>query len=166
MHKIYLLFSRFRATILVWLTHTVALPLLKLVRQSERFPYTEADLAGLPPGSLGNDLLLFLRGKRLHLLPYYVRHDLKHILLRYDTTGEGEVCLQCFMLGNGHLSFPVLSTVLYGLVTMPEHYGLFRRAWRRGRACQPLERLHWTALLHLSTQSLIHAIDHHEKISA
>jgi hypothetical protein len=159
------LFNRVRAIILVWLTHTVALPLLKLVRRPEKFPYTEADLAGMPPGTLGNDLMRFLRGKQLHLLPYYVRHDMKHILLQYDTTGEGEVCLQCFMLGNGHLSFPVLSTVLYGLVTMPEHYGLFCRAWQRGRACQPLEGLDWTALLPLSTHSLIHAIEHHEKIS-
>jgi ubiquinone biosynthesis protein Coq4 len=56
------------------------------------------------------------------LLPYYARHDIKHILLDYDTKNEGEGCLQCFMLGNGHVSFPVVATVLYGWATMPEHW--------------------------------------------
>jgi hypothetical protein len=162
----YKLFSKLRAALLVLLTHSVALPLLKLVRRPEKFPYSPAELAQMPPGTLGNDLVRFLRGKQLQLLPYYARHDMKHILLQYDTTGEGEVCLQCFMLGNGHVSFPVLATVFYGFATMPEHYRLFKQAWRRGRGCRPLEGTDWFALMPLPTQQLIKAINNHESIAA
>jgi len=160
----YKMFARFRAAVLVLLTHSIALPLLKLVRRPEKFPYTPQSLEALPAGTLGNDLVHYLKAKKLPLLPYYARHDMKHILLQYDTTGEGEVCLQCFMLGNRHLSFPVLATVLYGLVTMPEYYSLFKQAWRRGRSCQPLEQVNWVALIPQSTQQLIHTINNNKPI--
>ena len=75
----------------------------------------------------------FLEIKELRILPYYARHDMKHILLDYDTTDEGESCLQCFMLGNRHISFPVMATVLYGFITMPEHWRAFKKAYNRGK---------------------------------
>lgn len=157
-------FVRLRAAVLVLLTHSLALPLLKLIRRPTKFPYTPQSLEALPAGTLGNDMVYYLRGKNLPLLPYYARHDMKHILLGYDTTGEGEVCLQCFMLGNGHLSFPVAATVLYGLATMPEHYDLFKAAWKRGKQCKPLEPINWMALPPLNTQQLIQTINAHEAI--
>ena len=129
----YKLLKKLRSRLLVYLTHNMALPVLKLIRKPEVFPYTTAELKQFPAGSLGKDLALFLEKKELQLLAYYARHDIKHILLEYDTTDEGEGCLQCFMLGNGRISFPVIATVLYGYLTMPEHWGAFRKAFRRGR---------------------------------
>jgi ubiquinone biosynthesis protein Coq4 len=110
-----------RTSILVFLTHKIALPVLKIVRKPNEFTYNKDQLQFLPPGSLGNDLYHFLVKRNLPFLAHYARHDLKHVLLGYDTTDEGEACLQCFMLGNGRISFPVLATVLYSMVTMPEH---------------------------------------------
>jgi hypothetical protein len=69
-----------------------------------------------PAGTLGNDLFIFLKQRNLPLLKHYARHDLKHVLLGYDTTEEGEACLQSFMFGNGRISFPVLATVTYGFI--------------------------------------------------
>src|SRR6478672_1155407 len=106
-----------RSRILVWLTHSLALPMLKLVRKPEKFPYDFDQLQQFPNGTMGKALADFLDRKDLQLLTYYARHDMKHILLDYDTTDEGEGCLQCFMLGNGHISFPVLPTVMYCFVT-------------------------------------------------
>ena len=65
----------------------------------------------------------------------------------YDTTDDGEVCLQCFMLGNKHISFPVAATVLYGLFTMPEHWAAFAKAFKRGSNCKPIEGWNWFAIL-------------------
>lgn len=160
----YKLFDRLRAAVLVLLTHSLALPLLKLIRRPTQFPYTPQALEAMPAGTLGHDMVHYLRKKNLPLLSYYARHDMKHILLEYDTTGEGEVCLQCFMLGNGHLSIPVAATVLYGMLTMPEHYGLFKAAWQRGKKCKPLEPINWMALPPLNTQQLIQTIDAYETI--
>ena len=123
---------------LVLLTHGFALPVLKLIRKPQKFPWSESELLALPVGTLGRELIEYLSLKNLKLLPYYARHDIKHILLQYDTTDEGEVCLQCFMLGNGRISFPVVATVIFGMITMPEHWFAFKKAFARGKSCESL----------------------------
>ena len=143
--------KKWRSEVLVYLTHQMALPILRFIRKPEIFPYTIVELNKFPQGTLGKDLALFLENKGLELLPYYARHDMKHILLGYDTTDEGEGCLQCFMLGNGHKSFPVLATVLYGLITMPEHWSSFRKAFTRGRKTGPIAKWKWFELLEQPT---------------
>jgi ubiquinone biosynthesis protein Coq4 len=80
-------------------------------------------------------------------LPYYAKHDIKHILFEYDTTDEGEVCLQCFMLGNKHISFPVAATVLYGFFTMPEYWSKFIKAYKRGANTISLQNWQWFNLI-------------------
>jgi len=146
--------SAARAFILVWLTHKLALPLLKCIRKPQKFSYTKEELYKMDEGVLGKDLVRMLDKNRLEMLPYYIKHDIKHILLDYDTTGEGEVCLQCFMLGNGHLSFPVAATVGFGLITMPEYWALFFKAYQRGKRSASLQHWQWHSLLEISTQSL------------
>jgi ubiquinone biosynthesis protein Coq4 len=143
-----------RRSVLVFLTHHIALPLLKIVRSPQAFPYNMQGLKDLPAGSLGYDLYLFLTERNLQLLTYYARHDLKHIVLGYDTTEKGEACLQCFMLGNGRISFPVLATVGYALLTMPEYWKDMKAAFRKGRKASPIHHWQWSLLLHQQTASL------------
>ncbi len=140
-------FKRIRSSILVFLTHNIALPLLRQVRKPAIFTYSELELYMLPEGTLGNDLFHFLEKRDLPLLKHYARHDLKHVLLGYDTTDEGEVCLQSFMLGNGRISFPVLATVAYGFITMPEHWKAMRSAFRQGKKCASIHGWKWNELL-------------------
>ena len=146
--------SRLRSAVLVFLTHQMALPLLKIIRNEERFPLSMDELEDLPAGTLGNDLANFLQIRNLELLPYYARHDMKHILLEYDTTDEGEGCLQFFMLGNGHISFPVMATVLYCLLTMPGHWSTFRKAYTRGKQSVAIADWDWFSMVTQETQVL------------
>ncbi|MBS1496036.1 MAG: hypothetical protein JSU03_13370 [Bacteroidetes bacterium] len=136
-----------RSKVLVYLTHNMALPVLRVIRKPEMFPYTMGQLLHFPQGTLGKNLADFIIKRQIKLLPYYARHDIKHILLEYDTTDEGEVCLQCFMMGNGHLSFPVVATFLYGIITMPEHWKLFRKAYCRGKASPYINNWEWFDIL-------------------
>ena len=156
--NIYQQIKKMRSALLVFLTHRLALPLLKKVRKPEHFPYSVETLQQFPANTLGFDLVNFLHRKELQLLPYYARHDIKHILLQYDTTEEGEVCLQCFMLGNGHVSFPVVATVLYGFFTMPEYWTGFKKAYRRGKKCSPIRNWKWFEILDQKTEDLKHQI--------
>lgn len=144
---IYKLIVQLRAGLLEFLTHSMALPLLKLLRNPWKFPFDNKTLSQMEAGTFGRELHDFLDSRGLQLLPYYAKHDIKHILLGYDTTGEGEVCLQLFMLGNGHKSFPVIATVLFGLLLMPEHYPAFRKAYRRGKGASSLEKVDWYGLV-------------------
>jgi hypothetical protein len=140
-----------RAKTLVYLTHKMVLPILKIIRKPIEFPYSLDNLKTMQKNTLGNDLFLFLQQKNLNLLPYYAKHDLKHILLQYDTTDEGEVCLQCFMLGNRHISFPVFITVLFGFLTMPEYWKNFIVAFKRGETSATIKHWNWFALLNEKT---------------
>ena len=160
----YTLIVKLRSAILVFLTHNMALPLLQLLRNEKKFRYTLHQLNTMPENSLGFILGEFLQKRNLQLLPYYARHDIKHILLNYDTTDEGEVSLQCFMLGNGHLSFPVAATVLYGFFTMPEYWGAFRNAYQRGKQSIPIKNWEWFELLYEPLEQLQKKIDNQESI--
>lgn len=159
MNKLHPILIKWRSKLLVYLTHNMALPVLRLIRKPKVFPYTAEQLKCFPSGSLGNDLVNFLEEKNLQLLPHYAKHDIKHILLQYDTTDDGEVCLQCFMLGNGHISFPVAATVLYGVITMPEHWTKFGAAYRRGKKAIAIANWHWFEILHEPTISFIKKIN-------
>lgn len=155
----YKFFIKLRSVILVFLTHNMALPVLKLIRTPEVFPFTKEKLNTFPDGTLGKDLANFIDSKQIKLLPYYARHDMKHILLEYDTTDDGEACLQCFMLGNGHFSFPVIATVLYGIFTMPEHWHLFKNAYFRGKKSLPICDWKWFEILYVPTAELKNIIN-------
>ncbi|MBC7866871.1 MAG: hypothetical protein H7X88_04990, partial [Gloeobacteraceae cyanobacterium ES-bin-316] len=152
--SMYQVIINIRSKILVYLTHKMALPVLKILRKPEVFPFSKQQLMQFEEGSLGKDLVNFIDDKGLELLPYYARHDIKHILFGYDTTDDGEVCLQSFMMGNGHLSFPVVATVLYGYVTMPEHWKKFRMAFTRGSRAVPVSQWKWFEILDTPTEVL------------
>ena len=143
-----------REAVLVFLTHKIALPMIKQVRKPTAFTYNEDDLQSLPTGTLGNDLYIFLKQRGLPLLKHYARHDLKHVLLGYDTTEEGEACLQSFMLGNGRISFPVLATVTYSCLTMPEHWGKMKRAFKQGKKSNSIHGWKWNDILKEQTEEL------------
>jgi ubiquinone biosynthesis protein Coq4 len=150
--------KQLRSRTLVFLTHSMALPVLKLIRKKKPFPYTAAELWQLPQGTVGKDLVQMLDTAQLNLLPYYEKHDIKHVLLGYPTTEEGEVCLQCFMLGNGHISIPVIATVLFGVFTMPEHYTSFLKAFKKGRRSTAIKQWNWFQLIPCNTAHLQHII--------
>lgn len=143
------LLKSIRSKLLVLLTHTIALPVLKIIRKKKVFPYSMEQLSALPYETVGNELWQVLNEQNLRLLPYYEKHDIKHVVLQYPFTDEGEVSLQFFMLANGRISFPVLSTVIYGIVTMPEYYSSFKNAYRRGKQFSNLEELDWFSIMEI-----------------
>lgn len=146
--------KKIREIILVFLTHKIALPMLKLVRRPNAFTHSESDLQSFPVGTLGNDLFIFLKQRNLPLLQHYARHDLKHVLLGYDTTEEGEACLQSFMFGNGRISFPVLATVAYSFLTMPEYWNRMKDAFLQGKKSNSIHSWKWNELLKEPTEEL------------
>ncbi|MBC7902474.1 MAG: hypothetical protein H7Y27_03600 [Gemmatimonadaceae bacterium] len=143
-----------RSRLLVYLTHHLALPVLRIIRKPQVFPYSKKQLLHFPPGTLGRDLVEMLEQNEFELLTHYAKHDMKHIILGYPTTDEGEVSLQAFMLGNRHLSFPVISTILYGIATMPEYWKAFYKAYRRGRKSATISHWQWFEIVHQPTHLL------------
>lgn len=139
--------KHFRKRLLVYLAHEVALPYFKLVRRGYHFPYSLKELRHLPEDTVGRALFSFFQDNRLQLMPHYEKHDIKHVVLGYPPTEEGEVSLQCFMLANGRLTLPVIFSVALGLLIMPGKQKQFRQAWLRGRRTRSLKDLDWFALV-------------------
>ena len=146
--------KKIRANTLVWLTHQVALPMLLIIRKPKEFPYNMQQLQALPEGTLGRELALFIRCNGLHLLRYYEKHDIKHVIFDYPSTEDGEVCLQYLMLGNGHVSFPVLITVIFGALFMPEYDSRFAKAYKRGKQTPSLNDVDWFDLIPLQLKAV------------
>lgn len=144
-----------RCRLLEWGTHDLMLPIIRTLKHLPEFPYTAADLRKMPSGSLGKELLHFLEGRQLHLLKGYESHDIKHTLLGYGPTEDGEAAMQYFFLGNGQRSFPVIITVAVTLIIMPEYYGIFRRAYKRGKATPSLNGVQWFDLLPYQTTHIL-----------
>lgn len=141
--------KQLRERFLVFLAHDLGLRYFRTVRRQRIFPWTLQSLSALPEDTVGRRLYLFMVENNLNLLPYYEKHDIKHVILDYPPTDRGEVCLQVFMLANGRMTIPVLMAVIYGMLTMPEYYAAFKQAWQRGRATASLKHLDWFGLIPL-----------------
>jgi len=136
-----------RKRILVYLAHEVALPYFRLTRKGYQFPYSVRQLQRFPEGTVGKALFQFFNDHQLDLMPHYEKHDIKHVVLGYPPTEEGEVSLQCFMLANGRITLPVVFSVFIGLAIMPDKWGIFAKAWKRGRSVPSLNQLDWFGLV-------------------
>ncbi len=141
-----------RCRILVFLTHQIALPIIKITRKAKPLPYSVQALQSMPKGIVGRDLVDYVEEKDITLISHYARHDMKHLLLGYDTSEEGEICMQCFMFGNGRISFPVLITVVFGLLFTPEFWQKMKLACQMGKECHPIYKWDWMQLLELETE--------------
>ncbi len=58
--------------------------------------------------------------------------------------------LECFMPGNGQISFPLAATVLYGIVTKPEYW----RSFSRVKKSIPINSWQWHLIVSEPTVAL------------
>ncbi len=147
-----------RAFILEWGTHSVLLPIIRRFIAPPPFPYSLAELEQMNTGTLGHQLATFLSSNNFTLLSGYETHDVKHVLLDYAPDEAGEAAMQYFFLGNRDYSLPVIITVAITLFIMPEYYGRFLRAYKRGRNTPTLKGTHWSSLLPKNKKTIINAL--------
>ena len=141
------LLKKLRWRVLSWMTHSMALPAMRLFQQKRTFPYTLTELGAMPSTSTGATLYRFLEENKFQLLPNYESHDIKHAVLGYGGSEENEASLQYFMLGNGLRSLPVVTTILVTFFLMPEYHKSFKKAYNRGKQTAPLRGTDWFGLM-------------------
>jgi len=146
--------KKLRSKLLELLTHDIALPLITKFRNNEPFHYSMDDLEKFPEGSLGKDLVVYLKKMNFKLLRNYERHDCKHIILGYEMDELGEACMQFYFLGNRHYSIPVVSTVIMCFILMPEHWFKFYKEFKKGRKGKTFDDLNYNQLVWQQTTSL------------
>ena len=83
----------------------VALPLLEDHPERRTLSFSMDELEDLRREHWGTICRSFFKAASWNCC-LYARHDMKHILLDYDTTDEGEGCLQCLCWETGTCHFP------------------------------------------------------------
>lgn len=136
------------------LTHKITLPIILAARKKSEFKYSLEELLELPQGSLGQELASYLSKKGFKLIPGYVRHDCKHILLRYEMDEVGEGCMQFYFLGNRRYSLTVILSVVLCLILMPEHFKKFVNEFKKGRRDRRFPDIDFNKLLFLNTDQI------------
>lgn len=136
-----------RRFILLTLIHNLGLPFLTRFRKPKPWYFSHEELRNFPERTFGRELADLLDKQGYKLLRNYEYHDAKHVLLGYGMDEEGEVRMQFFFLGNRRYSFPVLSTVIAGIVLMPDKYKIFYQEFKKGRAIPEINKWDIAALV-------------------
>ncbi|WP_196890436.1 hypothetical protein [Aureivirga marina] len=108
----------------------------------EKYHQKVDELRSLEKGTLGKEIANCLDQYNLTLVPKYESHDLKHVLLNYDMTAEGEIRMQAFMIGNGNYSVPSFVIFLFGAILLPDLWNTFYSDFKKGRNSMPISN--WT----------------------
>jgi ubiquinone biosynthesis protein Coq4 len=123
-------------------------PIYKLMMpKNKSWHLTKADLRQFPEGSLGKGLANFLDQNQFDILPFLETHDVYHVLLGYKPTILDEARLYFWLLGNGKRSIEVLSTVLSGIVFLPDFWSILFQDYRRGKACRDISQWDFQGLM-------------------
>ena len=117
----------------------IAVWFINKVQPSKHLQAKAVALDQLPEGSLGKAIAQSLKTNKLHFVPKFESHDLKHTLLGFDMTPLDEIRLQAFMLGNGNWTIPSIAIFIFGAILLPSKWNLFLRDYKAGKQAIPIK---------------------------
>ncbi|MEM6344219.1 MAG: hypothetical protein AAF927_10080 [Bacteroidota bacterium] len=90
------------------------------------------ELRSLSEGSVGKAYVKLLDQHRLKLIPLFLEHDLKHLILGYGMDSDEELKMQAYLLGNGNYSPFCVGFLSFGLL-FPRLWGELYREYQKGK---------------------------------
>jgi hypothetical protein len=130
-----------RKNFIEFMAQRIYFPLIRRIYQPAYSPISSKALGLCPKDSLGQHALLFLEKNGIEFFEGYEVHDLKHVLLNFDTDVRGEIMMQYFELGNGNKSLVVWIVIVFGLLLVPEGFKTYIKAYQAGQKAQPINSL-------------------------
>jgi hypothetical protein len=130
-----------RKTFIEFMANRVYFPLIRCIYQPGFSPISSNMLRTCPQDSLGHHALVFLEKNGIEFFQGYEVHDLKHVLLNFDTDVSGEIRMQYFELGNGNKSLVVWIVIIFGLLLVPEGFKTYLQAYKTGKKARPISSL-------------------------
>jgi hypothetical protein len=127
-----------RKAFIEFMAHRVYFPLIRWIYKPAYSPISSKILKACPQDSLGFHASLFLEKNGIEFFQGYEVHDLKHVLLNFDTDVRGEIMMQYFELGNGNKSLVVWIVIIFGLLLVPEGLKTYRQAYYSGKKASPI----------------------------
>lgn len=123
-------------------------------KAKKSWPISIHEMQQYPPKTLGRDLANFLIKEKFDLMAGLESHDVYHIILDYSTKVEDEARMQFFLLGNGKRSLYAIGTSVIAFLTMPDQWGAFWKAYRRGKKSLKVHLWDFRFLLKEQTSTL------------
>ncbi len=112
-----------------------------------------AAMRSLPVHTVGYDLAHLLDSKGLKLIPGFAKHDLNNLILGYGMDPEDELCMQAYLIGNGHWQLQCF-LFLSSAVLVPWLWGTLWEHFKLGQRSESLSSLKFDDCLHLNTNEL------------
>ncbi|MBH8559042.1 hypothetical protein [Hymenobacter negativus] len=137
----------FRERALLWLLDNVVTVHAMVYRRRPVWGLLREDMLRYPTGTLGHELGRFLTQESLQPVDRIERHDAFHILLDFSTSLDDEAAMQFFLVANGKISPFTLATAAFTMLVMPDKWGLFIQAFRRGRRARSIANWDFLSLL-------------------
>ena len=137
-----------RAKLIHWLVEFTKPYYMRWFKKGQKnWAITEEQLLKYPSDTLGFQLMTFLKKENLSLMPLVEEHDVMHVLLEYEPNIIDEINMQFFLVGNGKRSLYAYGTAIIGAFLMPEHWGKYRKAYRRGKSALNFSKWNFQYLL-------------------
>lgn len=96
------------------------------------------ELRSMKERTLGKEIANSLDQNNLNLVAGFESHDLKHVLLEYKMTPIDEIRMQAFMLGNRNYTLPCFAILIFGMILLPQKWGVFYQDFKEGRITIPV----------------------------
>ena len=123
-------------------------------RHQKPWDISTEELLEYPKESFGKSLGDFLHENDFELIPKGERHDAIHVLTGYGTEVEDEIAMQFLCFGNGKRSFYLYSSLLAGILILPEYFNYYLKSYRLGRSCNTFYHFNYKNLLNYSFYEL------------
>lgn len=116
-------------------------------KKKRQWQFNERQLLEFEEDSLGRKLGEFYRKHGFSMIPKMENHDVHHLITGCGTRFEEEIAMQFLLLGNGKLNAHLLAAIVLGALILPEYYGMYRKAYRKGRQMRPFHDWDFESLL-------------------
>ncbi len=143
-----------RSVLLEILYEWSKIPYQKWFKKEDPWDIPISQLLRYPQTTLGFHLGSFLLQHDFTPQPKLENHDVFHVLTKTGITVPEEISMQYYLLGNGKKSAYLYTVILIGTLFYPDKFGLFKKAFKKGRNAYSFHQLDFKKLLDQSLDTI------------
>lgn len=122
--------------------------ILRFFGDQKRCDQLKLQLSTLPEGTIGKELFQMMEANSLSFVPWYEKHDLKHLILGYRQAAPDEMRMQAFMFGNSGFPFFITIVTCFFLIWTPDVWPELPRHYRAGKQVKPIGGIPIERIMH------------------
>ena len=145
---LWLKYTKFRDFMIELVAVKMLFPIAGMLQQKSPGQLEIEDLCNLPNGTFGHALGKHMQHYKIAFIPGFEEHDMKHLLLSYPLTVQGEMRLSAFEFGTGNRSFMTLGVFFPAFVLAPELWPVLKQDYQKGQKNKQVRSVHLKSWIH------------------